>query len=43
MSNKKAGTSGRTKPTKRDFACMTMALKDEADSTKKLYHPTTRK
>ena len=39
MSNKKTGTSDRTKPTERDFACLTMALKDEADLTKKLYHP----
>ena len=36
---KRAGTSGRTKPTKRDLRDMAMALKDEADTTKKLYHP----
>lgn len=35
----KAGTSGRIKPQKKDLRNMTMALKDEADSTKKLYHP----
>ncbi len=35
----KAGTSGRLKPQKKDFRFMTMALKDEADTTKKLYHP----
>ena len=34
-----AGTSGRVKPQKKDFRNMTMALKDEADNTKKLYHP----
>lgn len=34
-----AGTSGRTKPQKKDFRNMAMSLKDESDTTKKLYHP----
>lgn len=38
-SSLKAGTSGRTKVQKKDLRNLTMSLKDEADSTKKLYHP----
>lgn len=35
----RAGTSARTKAQKKDLRNLTMSLKDEADSTKKMYHP----
>lgn len=37
--SKRAATSGRVKAQKKDLRNMTMALKDEADNQKKLYHP----
>lgn len=36
--SKRAGTSGKVKAQKKDLRNMTMALKDEADSMKELYH-----
>ena len=39
VKKRKSTTSGSTSPQKKDFRFLSQSLKDEADSTKKLYHP----